>query len=318
MFDQQIDLTQLPVAPTIHWLEAFALHLRRTPTNKRRERSQLTLEAYLRDVRLFAEYFMQVNGQEFSADQLNTTDLKNWLSNEIKPATHNRRLASMRMLIAWSRQMGIIDYDPAEWIPFMDATRESPRDLSEAERDALVIVAESGSHLKTWNRFYQLRDLLFFRLLDGAGLRISEAIDCKRSDVHLDEGYIDVLGKGKKHRKVRIGGRLVEAIASFLDLMPVSVEGTLITDEHGHAIDRNAAWRRFVMMAETAGVNATPHACRHTYIYRFMDAVMNGDKGRLPAAIDAVCQQSGDRPEVILAYYTRARESEIRAAAEVM
>lgn len=318
MFSQQFDITTLPVAPTLHWFESFALHLRTTPTNKRRERSQLTLEAYLRDVRLFSEYFKQSNGLEFTPDQLNATDLKNWLSNEIKPATYNRRLASMRMLINWSRQIGVIDYDPAEWIPFMDATRESPRDLSEAERDALVAVAENGSHLKSCNRFYQLRDLLLFRLLDGAGLRISEAIDCQRKDVHLDEGYIDVVGKGKKYRKVRIGGRLVEVIASWLKLMPDSIDGALVTDEHGHAIDRNAAWRRFVMMAETAGVNATPHACRHTFIYRFMDAVMSGDKGKLPAAIDAVCQQTGDRPEVILAYYTRARESDIRAAAEVM
>lgn len=314
----KVDLTQLPVAPSLHWLEAFGLHLRRTPTSKRRERSQLTLDAYLRDVRLFAGYFEQVNGLEFTPDQLNATDLKNWLSQEIKPATYNRRLASMRMLINWSRQVGVIDYDPAEWIPFMDATRESPRDLSEVERNALVDVAENGSHLKSWNRFYQLRDLLLFRLLDGAGLRISEAIECKRTDVHLDDGYIDVVGKGKKHRKVRIGGRLVEVIAAWLDLMPDSVEGTLVTDEHGHAIGRQAAWGRFVMMAETAGVNATPHACRHTFVYRFMDAVMNGDKGKLPAAIDAVCQQTGDRPEVILAYYTRARESDIRAAAEVM
>ena len=72
------------------------------------------------------------------------------------------------------------------------------------------------------------------------------------------------------------------------------------------------------MIADVAGVNTEPHALRHTYIYRFMNAMMNGDPWRLPAAIDAVCQQTGDRPEVILAYYTRARESEIRAAAEVV
>ena len=100
--------------------------------------------------------------------------------------------------------------------------------------------------------------------------------------------------------------------------MPVSVEGTLITDEQGSSIGREQAWRRFVTIAETAGVNTTPHAMRHTYVLRYMDAYMGGDKGKLPAAIDAVCQQTGDKPEVILAYYTRARESDMRAAAEAM
>ena len=100
--------------------------------------------------------------------------------------------------------------------------------------------------------------------------------------------------------------------------MPTSIDGMLVTDEEGLAIGRQQAWRRFGLIAERAGVNVTPHAMRHTFVVRFMDAMMAGDPWKLPAAIDAVCQQTGDRPEVILAYYTRARKSDMRAAAEVM
>ena len=272
---QQTDFSQVRVVPGMHWLEAFGLYLRQTPTSKRRERSQLTLDAYLSDVRLFAEYFKQVNGLAFEIELLNTTDLKNWLYREMKPATHNRKLASMRMLISWARSIDLLDYDPAEWIPFQDATRESPRDLSDDEWNALVEVAEAGSHLKRENDLYGLRDLLLFRLMGCAGLRIHEAVGVKLDDLHLDDGYIHVLGKGKKHRKVRVGGRLVEVINLWLDRKPASISGTLVTDLDGNAIDRIQAWRRFQMIADVAGVSSTPHALRHTYIYRFMDALMN-------------------------------------------
>lgn len=308
-----VDITQLQVAPTLHWLEAFGLHLRSTPTSKRRERSKLTLDAYLSDVQLFAEYFRRVNGQAFSPELLNTTDLKNWLAEDIKTATYNRRLASMRMLITWSRSIGLLDYDPAEWIPFADATRKSPRDVSDDERLMLEAAAEQGECT-----FIGLRDSVFFFLMDDAGLRIHETVTLKLSDLHLDDGYIHVLGKGKKHRDVKVGSRLISKVRAWLAVKPESREGTLITDDRGFAIDRGQAWRRFVLIAERAGVRCTPHAMRHTYVLRYMDAYMKSDPWKLPASIDAVCQQTGDRPEVILAYYTRARESDMRAAAEAM
>lgn len=313
MLHQPIDITQLSVAPSLHWLEAFGLHLRRTPTSKRRERAFLTVDAYLRDVRLFGEYFEKVNGEKFASGMLNATDLKNWLELDTKPATYNRRLASMRMLITWARREGILDYDPSEWIPFANATRKSPRDLSDEERRQFEARAEAGE-----GTLLGLRDSLIFFLMNDAGLRISEVIGLSLSDLHLDDGYIHVLGKGKKDREVKIGSKLAAKIRTWLDRAPASISGTLITDGRGFSICRQTAWTRFKIIAEQAGVRATPHAMRHTYVYRFMNAYMGGDPWNLPAALDAASQQTGDDVKVLLEYYTRARESEIRAAVEAM
>jgi len=312
----QIDLTALPVAPTLHWMEAFGSWLRSTPTQKHRARSRLTRDAYLSDVQLFAQCFEEVNSQAFSPEFLNATDLRTYfarLESENKPATYNRKLASIRMLINWARYEGLLDHDPAEWIPFVDAVRKSPRDLNDEERLKLEAAAEAGE-----DTLIGLRDSLIFFLMDDVGLRVSEVIELKESDLHLNDGYIHVLGKGKKHREPKIGSRTINKIRAWLDRKPASLEGTLITDEAGLSIGRGQAWRRFVIIAEKAGVRASPHWMRHTYVLRYMNAFMNGDPWRLPAAIDAVCQQTGDKPEVILAYYTRARESDMRAAAEAM
>lgn len=311
-----VDLTKLPVSTDLNWHVLFGLWLRGTPTQKRTERSALSVSAYEGDVDLMSRWFTERYGVEFAPEHINSANLQEYfamLDETCAPATYNRKLASARLLIKWCRQAGVLDYDPSEWIAAQDANRESPRDIADEDRLKLEAAAEAGEAY-----LIGLRDSVIFFLMNNAGLRISEVIALQLSDLHLDEGYIHVLGKGKKHRNVKVGGRLVEKIRLWLERKPESIEGTLITSENGLAIERGQAWRRFVVIAEAAGVDAKPHDCRHTFILRFMDAIMAGDPAKLPAAIDAVCQQTGDRPEVILTYYTRARESDLRAAAEVM
>jgi len=310
----QINLDTLPVASQLNWNIEFGLWLRQTPTQKHTERDHLSVSAYEGDLQQMSRWFTDRYQVQFSPDQLNSANLREYFDGlDVAPATYNRKRASARLLVKWSRLVGVLDYDPMEWIPAQDAVRESPRDIEEQDRLKLEAVAEAGE-----GSLLGLRDSVMFFLMNSAGLRVSEVIDLLLSDLHLDEGFIHVFGKGNKHRKVKVGGRLVEKIRLWLNRKPDSIEGTLLTSEDGLAIGRGQAWRRFVAIAEAAGVDASPHDCRHTYILRFMDAVMSGDPSKLPAAIDAVCQQTGDRPEVILKYYTRARESDVRAVAEVM
>lgn len=315
------DLNKWQVAPALHWSEAFALWLKQTPTKKRTERSGLTLSAYLSDVRLFATWFEQVNGCVFDPALLtvaNTTPYFNDLRDAGVPSTYNRKLASVQMLVTWARGEGLLDADPCAWIPRMETMRESPRDIPADEWALLELVAEGGEHLKRGGEFYRLRDLVLFRLMGNAGLRIHEAVGLRLDDLHLEQGYIHVVGKGQKHRKVKVkSGKLVEAIKAWQAIKPESLEGTLVTEQNGDAISRFTAGERFAMIAQTAGVQATPHALRHTFIYRLIDACMA--KGmHWAAALKTVCLQTGDTPDVILDYYTGARESDIFAVMEVL
>lgn len=309
----QINLDQLPVASQLDWQIEFGLWLRQTPTQKHTERDHLSISAYEGDLKQMSRWFTDRYLVQFSPDQMNSANLREYFDGlDVAPATYNRKRASARLLVKWCRLVGVLDYDPMEWIPAQDAVRESPRDIEENDRLLLEMVTEEAEE-----SLLGLRDSVMFFLMNSAGLRISEVIELLLSDLHLDEGYIHVFGKGKKHRKVKVGGRLVEKIRLWLDRKPASVEGTLITTEEGLAIGRGQAWRRFVAIAEAAGVDASPHDMRHTFILRQRDAYMQIDPNQ-DAATDALSQQTGDDPEVIRKYYTRARESAIRAAAEVM
>lgn len=313
------DLNQWRVAPQLRWDEAFALWLKQTPTQRNCERAENTLSGYLGDVRVFGKWFKQEHQCDFSPELLNATDLKAYfglLEEDGKANTYNRKLVSIKMLIKWAQCEGILDSDPSEWIPQMNATPETPRDIPDDDRLALERVADSGAHLGEENEFYRLRDSLIFWLMGNAGLRIHETVGLKLSDLHLEQGYIHVLGKGKKHRTIKVkAGKLVEVIRAWMAIMPKSLDGMLLTDINGGAITRCTAWRRFGLIAETAGVQATPHMMRHTFINRILDECERQGM-RWQAALKFACLQTGDTPEVILAYYTNPRESEMFAIME--
>jgi site-specific recombinase XerD len=220
------------------------------------------------------------------------------------------------LLIKWSRLAGELDSDPSEWIPFVDAVEEAPRDVTPDEQSRLEAAAqaleESGSLLG-------MRDSLIFHLMLDAGLRISETVELKLSDLgDLENGKMHVLGKGMKHRRPHVKSALANRIRTWLDRMPVSMEETLITDERGMAIGRHTAWKRFKRIAEAAGVTCTPHTMRHTFVMNYMAAYMRGDPSRFPAALKAASQETGDNEVVLLKYYTGPRESDMRAAVEAM
>ncbi len=313
----QINLDTLPVASQLDWRVEFGLWLRNTPSQKKRKRDQDTLAAYERDVKLMAAWFENQYNVAFEPSHMNEVNLQEYFRQfENAPATHKRKLASIHLLIKWSMLNGVLETDPSGWIAFVDAVEQAPRDLLPEEEQRLRRAAEA---MEADGSLLGLRDSLFLHLMLDAGLRISEAVELKLTDLaDLEKGKMHVLGKGLKHRHVHVRSTLATRIRLWLDRMPVSVAGTLITSESGLPIERGQAWRRFVAITEIADVKATPHSCRHQFVMNYMAAYMKGDPMRFPAALKAASQETGDNVAVLLKYYTGPRESEMRAAMEVM
>lgn len=306
----QIDLQVV----STDWAGDFAAWLRNTPSQKNRARAEKTLEAYERDIKLMAAWYREQYGVEFEPSQMNTVNLQEYFVQfENAPKTHKRKLASARLLIKWARLGGELDNDPSEWIAFVDAVDEPPRDVTREEQARLETTAQA---LEDGGALLGLRDSLIFHLMLDAGLRISEVVELQRSDLDLENGKMRVIGKGKKHRKPHIKSTLAARIRAWLERAPAAT--ALISDERGCAIDRHTAWERFKRIAGAAGVNCTPHMMRHTFVMNYMAAYMRGDPSRFAAALKAASLETGDNEVVLLKYYTGPRESEMRAAMEAM
>jgi site-specific recombinase XerC len=316
MFDQ-IHLTELYVAPTLHWTEAFGAWLF---ANDRRPN---TISAYLQDVRHFSKFFQQENGTSFEPGLLNATDVKKYFAwqdadKAVKPMSRNRRLATLRVLVDWAVESGILEYDPTISIKRM-AVELSPRDRTPDEMMRLNAVADGGSHVRCKSEGHAWlghRDHVIWLLFQDAGLRIHELAGLDVTDVDFESKKIHVLGKGGKKADVIVSSALIDAIASWLDLRAASSPQALITDWNGERITSGQIRRRLKMMGEAAGVDhLNPHDLRHNFVYSVLDTML--EQGlHMPVALDAARKQArhGDAKTTMM--YLRSRESQIRLAME--
>jgi len=308
MLNQSIDITTLPVAPPLHWSEAFGAWLHETG------RMANTISAYLQDMHHYFRYFSELNAVNVKA-YFAMQDV----DNTVKASSRNRRLASMRVFVKWSVEAGLMDADPTVGVKRVDVEL-SPRDRTVDEMSALEEVAAAGSHLKCQTEAHSilgLRDELMWNLFKDAGLRISEIAELRIGDVDMEANVIHVLGKGGKKADVIIPQRLVDVIASWIKLMPVSVDGNLVTDWNGHGIGRGQIWRRMKILGAKAGVkDLKPHDLRHTFVYATIDKALHQGID-LPVAMDVARKQSrhGD-VRTTMKFYLHARVSQVRAVAE--
>lgn len=314
---QNIEITQLMIAKT-NWMEDFRFWLRE------HDRVEGTISAYMQDMRHFSKFFHRENASSFSPDQLNATDVRAYFAGQdadksIAPASRNRRLASLRVLVHWAVDAGLLEYDPTISVK-RQPVEPSPRDRSGAEMKKLNATISSGAHLKCQSEkqvWLGLRDRVIWILFNSAGLRISEVIGLDVNDLDFSANEINVLGKGAKKATVNMSADAMGEIAEWIKMRGVKSEA-VITDCHGKRITRGQAWRRIKMIGAAAGVgDLKPHDLRHTYAFALSDALK---KQGLPetAITNGVRKQLRHADEKTTRLYFGVRDSQIRAALEVM
>lgn len=143
------------------------------------------------------------------------------------------------------------------------ASRHLPKVLTveqiEALLDSIDVKTLSGK-----------RDDALFELIYSCGLRISEACTLLIANVHLEERFILVHGKGDKERIVPFGQRAYEKIVIYIDeVRPKLTRGRnvpeLFVNYKGKAISRKGVWKRFKELEKMSGINAKVHTLRHSF-----------------------------------------------------
>lgn len=311
------------VAPTLTWDEAFAGWLGRDGARAggKGKLGRLSVLGYLQDVHHFARWFEARQGCGFALDLLSRAVVReyfDWQAGEkAAPKTQNRRLASLRMLVRFGRDMGLIDYDPTDRQARAQEADAAPRAKSPDEYERLV--DGIGAHLRRQTLKHGalgLRDAVIFGLMARAGLRIAEVAGLDAADVDMAGKRLRVMGKGGKVGHVRIPAALVEDIRAWMATRPQHAEA-LICGWDGGRLTTGQIRRRIKLIGQAAGVELNPHDLRHTYIYRLLDAFLKGDMA-LPVALDAVRQQARHSDTRTTMGYLRASAWQVQAAVEVM
>jgi integrase/recombinase XerC len=313
----QIDITQLEVS-TSHWMDDFKFWLRE------HDRVEITISAYMQDLRHFSEFFHRENASSFSPDQLNATDVKKYFAGQdadkaVKPASRNRRLASMRVLVHWAVEAGMLEYDPTISVR-RQPVEPSPRDRSGTEMEKLNAVVGAGSHLKyqTENHLWLgLRDRAIWILFNSAGLRESEVAGLDVSDLDFVSNKISVYGKGAKKETIDISAEAMNEISEWLTMRGIEAQA-VVTDWNGQRITRGTVWRRIKMIGAAGNVvDLKPHDLRHTFAYAYNDALSKIGVPEM-ARRNAVRRQMRHADVKTTDLYFGVRDSQVRAALEVM
>lgn len=259
------------------WSQAFGDHLRAGG------RSERTVSSYLADVRSFASWFQSVNGEDLTPDLITGVDLRAYRQYAIKamsPATFNRRRACLRVLVQWAMAVGYLTYDPLQGVKPLASVETPPRWLDEKEYHALTRTIERMVNAPRPNteaaRLMAMRDAAMAALMLWAGLREHEVAQLDLSDLVIGERKGRVIvrnGKGNKRREIPLNTEALRAIATWCTARG-GEPGALFSGKSGGRITEKGIQDRVRVIRSAAGLDedVTPHALRHTFAKRMVDA----------------------------------------------
>lgn len=180
----------------------------------------------------------------------------------LRPATIHCAGMALAAFYEFLKARGLVEASPASDLELPKLSARVAEPLSPADVERLLDAPSPRS-------FCGLRDRAILELL-YCGLRIGEAMALDVADIHLEEGYAKVLGKGAKERVVPVSGKAVEALRryrEFRDLRAGSAEGALFVSRSGTRLTKSGFWRRFKRHAARAGLTRRvyPHLLRHSF-----------------------------------------------------
>lgn len=231
--------------------------------------SRNTLDSYRNDLRLFGEWLKGSNKENRLLTDATHSDLLDFLASrvsaKIKASTTSRELSSLKRFYRFLLRQGKITTDPSLNIESPKLLRHLPDSLTEVEVELLLSAPDLKQPLG-------LRDRAMLEVLYASGLRVSELINLKYSQVGMDMGVVRVIGKGRKERLAPLGEESMEWLNRYTkQARPRLLEGivtdTVFVTARGAAMTRQAFWYLIKRHAQLVGIDKhlSPHTLRHAF-----------------------------------------------------
>ncbi len=230
--------------------------------------SNNTVQAYLHDLSQIADYmereFLITAPEQVTADQIESF-LAHLYDTHVKKTTQARILSGIKSFFNYLMLNDRIDTLPTEFIDAPKIGRKLPDVLSLDEINAIIGSIDLSSR-------FGHRNKAMLETLYSCGLRVSELVTLRISDLFFKDGFIRVIGKGDKQRLVPISPTAIRLIEHYLDqraLLPVdeSHADTLFLNNRGKGLTRVMVFHIIRDCAQAAGVTKkiSPHTFRHSF-----------------------------------------------------
>lgn len=228
-----------------------------------------TVLAYTRDVAKLMEY---AKGGGIAADprKIATSDLQAFAMAMaelgLEASTQSRIISGIRSFYNFLILENEIVTDPTELLEMPRIGRKLPEVLSVSDIDTMIKVIDLS--LPNGERNKAMIELLY-----GCGLRVTELVTLKLSDLYFDENFIKVTGKGNKQRLVPIGGSAIGQVQRYISMVRIhqkvmkSAENVIFINNRGTGLSRAMVFSVVKSLALKAGIrkSISPHTFRHSF-----------------------------------------------------
>lgn len=235
--------------------------------------ASLTVSAYMRDIRQFAEF---LESQKRTLVKARREDVRGFIqqlfSHSLDSRSVARKLSALRQLYRYLLLDKRVERDPTLNIPLPKQWKILPKSLGRDEVEQMLEANSSSSHPSPRSKHGQalaLRNRAIFEVFYAGALRVSEVVNLRMEDVKVEMGYLLVRGKGDKERIVPLGRAAEQALTVYLREARPRLSGgksspLLFLARGANSITRQRVWQMVAAASAEAGRHASPHMLRHS------------------------------------------------------
>jgi len=231
-----------------------------------------TLAAYAEDLRQFLEYIL-LQYELTDLSLVRPVHVRSWMaamsSRGLKARSVNRKLSCIRSFYGHGRRSGVFASDPCRDLRLLKVPRRLPVHVEESGMRVLM------EEVAFPDGFEGSTERIIVEMLYGTGMRISELLQLRDSDIDFRSSNVRVSGKGGKERVIPIGPKLLDRIREHLGMRAAAGEGRgyLVEKPGGGPLHPRTAYgivRRYLSLVTTSEKRG-PHVLRHSFATHLTD-----------------------------------------------
>ncbi len=240
-----------------------------------RNLSPKTIQSYQEDLRHFVAWLDEggIDLKELTPEKLDEFLTLTASRAEYSPTSVARHFSSLRGFLKYMQNQGEYNFSTESMLERPKLGHYLPEYLTREEVDSVFESAANGKN--------PLRDTALFELMYSAGLRISEALGIKLSQLDLDNEWLMPIGKGNKQRLIPLGSKAKENLKAWIKDEEHGRPSTnpttdnIILNSRGKPMSRMGAWK--IVQQHTAHLTkqVSPHTFRHSFATHCLEAGMD-------------------------------------------
>jgi integrase/recombinase XerD len=230
-----------------------------------------SLDAYSRDLAAFQAWCQPLTGGSLPEATILKQYLNHLYSQDLSSRSIARHLSAIRSLFRFLIAEEKIQIDPTEHLSSPKQWSTIPKFLNREQIEKLIAAPDSSKSTG-------LRDRAMLELLYATGIRVTELIQLRVSNLDPNLGLIRVTGKGNKQRIVPVHATAIDAVSRYLttgrpQLLREKASPFLFVTARGGAMTRQAFWAAVKVNGKKAGIfhNLSPHVLRHTFATHLLE-----------------------------------------------